>query len=249
MFDNIGKDLDEEANKRRAASFMLTIMGLGGAVAFTVAAGAYTAAEVLLEHKLDEEMVEVLLDDGIEDDAPPPPPPPPPPPAAAEEEDEEEDEEDEPDPDDEPDEVTELEDEPDKEMKSDTKPKGAQGGVEGGVEGGVVGGQIGGVEGGVLGGQLGGVRVFHHSELEVKKRVNPQYPDQARELNLGDQRCLAKVFIDEVGVPYDVKVENCPNTFHTETKAAILKWRWYPPKDGKNKVKAQTTIAVTYKMK
>jgi outer membrane biosynthesis protein TonB len=90
--------------------------------------------------------------------------------------------------------------------------------------------------------------VFHHSELEVKKRLNPEYPEAARALSLGDQRCLAKVFIDEEGVPYDVQVESCPKVFFEDTKQAILKWRWYPPKDGKNRVKAQTTIAVTYKL-
>jgi protein TonB len=138
------------------------------------------------------------------------------------------------------------------EMKNDKKPAGVEGGVEGGVAGGVVGGVIGGVEGGVLGGQLGaggGPKVFHHSELEAKKKVQPEYPEAALSLNLGDQRCMARVFIDEEGVPYDVIVEKCPNVFHPVTKETILKWRWYPPKDGKNKVKAQTTIGVTYKMK
>jgi len=122
--------------------------------------------------------------------------------------------------------------------------------VEGGVEGGVVGGVIGGVEGGVVGGKLGGgVKVFHHRDLEAKKRVQPRYPDAASEMNLGDQKCLARVFIDEKGKPYEVVVERCPKVFHAATKEAILKWRWYPPKDGKTKVKAQTVIGITYKMK
>ncbi len=250
MFDNIGKDLDQEANKRRAQSFFVSLAMIGGGVGFFLGITAYTAVELVLEPMMDEEMVEVLLEEGLDDEAPPPPPPPPPPAAATDAEEEEE--EDDPDPDEVQDEVKELKDDVKDEMKNDKKPAGVEGGVEGGVAGGVVGGVIGGVEGGVLGGQLGaggGPKVFHHSELEAKKKVQPEYPEAALSLNLGDQRCMVRVFIDEEGVPYDVIVEKCPNVFHPVTKETILKWRWYPPKDGKNKVKAQTTIGVTYKMK
>ncbi|MEQ1506763.1 MAG: energy transducer TonB, partial [Myxococcota bacterium] len=134
-----------------------------------------------------------------------------------------------------------LQEEVKEEVKSDAKPAGVVGGVEGGVEGGVVGGVLGGGPG-------TGVRVFHQSELEVKKRVNPEYPEAARALNLGDQRCLVKVIMDEEGVPFNVIVDACPKVFHDVTREAILKWRWYPPKDGKSKIKAQTTIAVTFKL-
>jgi outer membrane biosynthesis protein TonB len=245
VFDNIGKDLDEEANKRRASALFLTLSVLGAVVGLTVGVGAYMAAEVVLDVDLDKELVD-LIEETVNEALPPPPPPPPPPPAAAAEEEQEEPET--PQPDEMVEEIKELEEEVKEEVKSDVKPAGVEGGQEGGQVGGVVGGVQGGIEGGVLGGQLSGVRVFHHSELEVKKRINPEYPEAARALQIGDQRCLAKVFIDEEGVPYDVIVETCPKVFHDDTKAAILKWRWYPPKDGKNRVKAQTTIAVTYKL-
>jgi hypothetical protein len=243
LFDNIGKDLDEEANKRRAASLFLTLAGLGGVVGFGVAFTAYTAAQVVMESNLDDQMVE-LVEEAIEQALPPPPPPPPPPAAAPDPTDETVV----PEPDEMVDEVKELQEEVKEEIKSDVKPAGVEGGQEGGVEGGVVGGVQGGVEGGVLGGQLSGVKVFHHSELEKKKSVMPDYPEPARALNLGDQKCLARVFIDEEGVPYDVSVDACPKVFHDSTREALLKWRWYPPKDGKNKCKAQTTIAVIYKL-
>ena len=246
MFDNIGKDLDEEANKRRAASLGITVFGLAAITGITVGITAWTAAEVLLDTDLEAEMVE-LLEEAIDELAPPPPPPPPPPPAAAPDEEEEE-EVTEPEPDEMVEEVEELKEEVKEEIKSDIKPQGVEGGKEGGVEGGQVGGVDGGIVGGELGGKLGGVRVFHHSELEVKKRVNPRYPESAKSLQLGDQRCLVKVFIDEKGIPFDAVVEKCPKVFHAGTKEAILRWRWYPPKDGKNKIKAQTTIAVTYKL-
>lgn len=257
MFDNIGRDPDQEANKRRAASFMLTILFLAAGGGFATGIAAWTATTILPELLDDSEMVEVVMADAeFEDEAPPPPPPPPPPPAAAdeaeeeEEEEEEEDDEEEPDPDEMNEEVEELEEEPEEQVKSASKPQGVVGGVEGGVEGGEVGGVIGGVVGGVIGGQLGGqlgVRVVHHSELEVRRRVNWEYPKAAAELNLGDQRCLAKVYIGEDGVPYDVEVDACPRVFHETTRQALLKWRWYPPKDGRERFKAQTTIGVNYK--
>ena len=68
-------------------------------------------------------------------------------------------------------------------------------------------------------------------------------------MNLGDQVCKARVFIDEKGVPYDVKVEDCPKVFHAATRAAMLKWRWYPPKAGREKVKAQVVIGIRYKLR
>jgi protein TonB len=145
-------------------------------------------------------------------------------------------------------EIKELQQEVKEEIKNDVKPAGDPAGVEGGVEGGVAGGVVGGVIGGVLGGDLNGVKVFHHSELEVKKRIEPEYPESAKALNLGEQRCLVKVFMDEEGVPYEAMVDGCPEAFRPSAKEAIMKWRWYPPKDGKNKVKAQTTIAITYKL-
>ncbi len=249
MFDNVGRDLDEEANKRRVQSVMVTVVGLSALSVGFLAATAWVAKEAIEEFVLDDDMVEVVLDDEVELAAPPPPPPPPPPSAGAEEEEEEEEEDDEVNPEDMQEEVEELDEKIDEKMKSQKNEAGMEGGQEGGVEGGVVGGVQGGVIGGVLGGTLGGAKVFHHSELEVKKRVDPRYPDSARELSLGEQVCRARVFMDEKGVPYDVIVEDCPKVFHTVTREAILKWRWYPPKSGKERVKAQTLLVVRYKLR
>ena len=245
MFENVGKDPDEEAGKRRAASFALTAFALGGFIVLSVGIAAYTAIELVPDLLDDSEMIEIVMED-FEEAAPPPPPPPPP--AGAEEEEEEEEEEDdtEVDPDEMDEEIEELDKEPEDKIKS-AATGGQVGGVEGGEEGGVVGGVIGGVIGGELGGVLGGVVAMHHSEIEVKKQIQPRYPKAAQEANLGDQRCLAKVFIGADGVPFKVVVENCPQVFHAETKSAIMKWRWYPPKVGRQKVKAQITIGVTYR--
>jgi outer membrane biosynthesis protein TonB len=250
VFDNVGKSLDEEANKRTAKSVVYTFLLVGGSVGLFIGFAAYKAAEMILDPVDDGDLVEVVIEENMLDEAPPPPPPPPPPPAAAEEEEEEEEEEeDEPDVDEMDEEVKELDEEVKKEVASQDKPKGAVGGVEGGEEGGVEGGVVGGVEGGVIGGVLGGTLVFHHSELEVKRRIQPVYPKEAKPLNLGVQRCKVRVTINEQGVPTGAKVEDCPKVFHVNARESIMKWRWYPPRAGKERVKAQTTIVITYRLK
>lgn len=230
MFDSIGRDLDEEANKRSAISFAITVGGIGaGALAF-MAASYFVVKQVAPELLVLDDMVEVMLD---EEALEAPPPPPPPPSSAPEEEDEEEE------PDEMVEEIKELEEKIEEEVKAKKEPAGPKGGVEGGV--------IGGVEGGVVGGTLGGPKMFHHSQLTAKKKVQPVYPSAAETLNLGDQRCQARVFIDETGRVYDVKVDKCPKVFHTATQSALMQWRYYPPKSGKEKVKAQILIGVTFK--
>ncbi len=240
MFDNVGVNNDKEAAKRRFYALLLTGAGLSLSGGFAAAWLAYQAALAVqaIIAPVDEEMVEVVLEDALPD-LPPPPPPPPPPSAGAEET--------EPNPDEMTEEIQELEEDVKEEIK-EAAGSAVENGVVGGVEGGVIGGVIGGVVGGVLGGQLG-VRVMHHSELEIKKQVQPEYPEAAKQLNLGDQRCLVKVSMDEEGVPFSADVSGCPQVFHDEARAAILKWRWYPPKVGKERTKAQTTISIVYKMK
>lgn len=233
MFDNIGKDLDEEAGRRQAISLFATFSGLGTWVGLAVLAGTWAVKEIVAPTP-DAELV-TLVEEEMAPDLPPPPPPPPPAAAVPDNPDEEQTDE----PDELVDEVQELKDQVDEGIKSDVKPAGVVGGVEGGVVGGVVGGVLGGT---------GGVKVFHNSELVIKKKVTPEYPEAAKSLNLGDQRCLVTVRIDEEGVPYEASVDGCPKVFHDAAREGILKWRWYPAKDGKNRVKAQTTIAVMYKL-
>ncbi|MEQ1570794.1 MAG: hypothetical protein ABMA64_34515, partial [Myxococcota bacterium] len=76
MFDNIGRDLDEEANKRRATSFLLTSLLLGSA-GLVFGISVYTAANAVMESDLDDQLVD-LVEDAMDDGLAPPPPPPPP---------------------------------------------------------------------------------------------------------------------------------------------------------------------------
>lgn len=247
MFDSVGRNLDEDANKRSAkAAFLIAIL-VGTTAAGVVLAGLWTVREIVLE-QLDQEPVAVLMEEPMaEEELLPPPPPPPPPSSGPEEEEDDEDAEEEPD---ELDEVQELEEKIVEEpVKSADKPKGVEGGVEGGQEGGVVGGVLGGVEGGVLGGSLagGGPKVVHHSQVEVKRRIEPTYPMAARGMGLGEQRCIVQVEIDETGVPAKVSVDKCPKVFHAGTEEAMLKWRWYPYKIEGEKLRVSTKIAVVYR--
>lgn len=92
------------------------------------------------------------------------------------------------------------------------------------------------------------VRRIEDPDLVVRRRVDPAYPEAAKALGLGEQRCLATVYIDESGVPYDVDIENCPAAFHSAARQALLEWRWYPPKSGKVRVRTKTAVGITYRI-
>jgi hypothetical protein len=249
MFDSVGRDLDEEALARTAKSTFLTVL-LGGSVAAGLTAAGMFMVKEYVAPVIQEQIVEIAqAEDELE--APPPPPPPPPPPAAASAQEEEE-EPDEETPDEMVEEIKDLKEEVKEEVKSDVKPAGVEGGQVGGVEGGVVGGVQGGVVGGVVGGVLGSTggtppKIIHHSEIEWKKKVDPIYPQQAKGLGLGEQTCKVIIKLDEEGVPYDLKIDGCPNNFHGETRDALMKWRSYPYKVGGTKLKVQSTILVKYR--
>lgn len=244
MFDHIGRDLDEEAARRGAASFTLTLMGLAAAVGFAVTVTAYTTAEVLLAPEIDEPMVELLGPDELPDPPLPGLPPPPPPAGPSAEEASE------PDPEDAPVEPRPLEDRVEERMTAHAAPPGQDGGVDGGHPDGRPGGVPGGVPGGEPGGDGGGgPRILHHSELVVKRRVAPEYPPAARALDLGDQRCVATVTIDREGVPRRVEVSGCPKVFEAPTRDALLGWRWVPAREGRAAIEARTTIAVNFRQR
>lgn len=246
MFDTIGRDLDDEMNRRRAQSLLVSVLGMGAVTGFIVGLTAYTAVELVLDAPADVEMVELVLADPLQAPELPGLPPPPPPPAAAKA-DAPVDDTPEPDPDAEPEDLKEPVTEA---IQTSAQPEGEDGGQDGGDPNGERGGMQGGTAGGTgdtLG--SGGPRVFHHGELQTKRKITPTYPKAAAALDLGEQRCKAVVQIDAEGVPTSVDVQGCPSVFHAETRDTLLRWRWYPPKDGRRKVAAQTVIAITYTMR
>ncbi|MCB9673175.1 MAG: energy transducer TonB [Alphaproteobacteria bacterium] len=245
MFDTVGRSTDTEATRRSFASLLLTSLILGGTGAFVLGVGALQVTKVTREPVPDPEpMVEVDLRDDFAVEAPPPPPPPPPAAAAPE-----------PDaastvePDELDDRVKELVPDVRPEVATQDRPAGREGGEDGGVEDGEVGGMRDGTPGGELGGDPDGgppIRVFHHSEVEKRRSPPPEYPNEAVALGLGAERCDVLVRMDDRGVPTHVEVSRCHPVFAEAARQAILRWRWYPPKVGGQRVAGQTRIAVRF---
>ena len=244
MFDNIGKDLDEQANRRRAESVLYTTLIVGAAVGMFLYLTT-RAVMVVSEHIDLGEMVQIEMNDQIDDAAPPPPPPPP---AGADSEEEVE----EPEPDEVVEEVQELKEIVEKPIVKSQGPKGEDGGHELGV--------VGGKKGGTVGGDVnspcepgdptctGLGRMVSYKDVKVKNMVQPIYPSEARSMNLGDQRCRTTVSIDQKGKPTAVRVRGCPEVFHDEVKRAMFKSSWWPYKSGGAKLAAQFTILITFRL-
>jgi outer membrane biosynthesis protein TonB len=241
VFDNVGRDLDEEANKRRAATLAILALIGGGTAAFIVAWGAFTVAKKLDPSLLNnDDMVEIVLEDApIEEDAPPPPPPPPPGPEV-DQEVEEDDDEIVAEADEMVDEIKELDEAPDTEIKQ-SNVKGDPRGVEGGQEG-------GDADRGVLGSAVIGATV-QQSQIKWKVQTQPNYPKAAETMDLGEQRCKVKMYIDEKGVPFKIDFVSCPKVFEEETERALMTWRAYPYKVGSEKTRANFQLTIVYRQR
>lgn len=246
MFDHVGHTEDAEATRRSLASLVLSSLLLGAGAAFVTAWGAFTAVSALHDEPEpdDTPLAEVVLLDPVLDLAPPPPPPP-----AGRAAPEVAPDPDRVEPDEAVDVPPELE-EPDPEIRDAARPAGDPQGTADGENGGEVGGRPGGRKDGVPHGTPGGtgeIRAFHHSELATRVRVDPVFPAEAMALGVAEHRCRVAVTIDARGVPTDVQVTGCPEVFHANAREALLRWRWYPPRDGRAKVAARTLISVVFR--
>mgnify|MGYP002631001475 CR=1 FL=1 len=95
-----------------------------------------------------------------------------------------------------------------------------------------------------------GPRRVHHSEVDRKKKVNPQYPRAAQALGLGSVSCRVLVTIDSRGAPTNVVVEDCPLVFHPESKDAMLRSRWYPPTvEGERLNSAEFLVVINFDLR
>ena len=74
----------------------------------------------------------------------------------------------------------------------------------------------------------------HGSQVFLKVRLTPVYPEAAKSLDLGETACPVRFTIDPRGVPTAVDVSECPELFRASAEGAAWKWRFYPYKvDGK----------------
>lgn len=241
MFTTVGRDPDPNASSRRTRSGALTtaIVAMVSAISFTAASWQIVDAVQQLEPE-EIPLIDLIIEDPFPT-APPAPAPPPPAMAKSPEPAEQAPST----PDEMVEEVADLDRQVHREVVDETL-SGSEDGVEGGDPNGDRNGKPGGTPGGDPAGALGAMRVFHHSELEVKKRVEPHYPQAAVDMGLAEQRCTNRVFIDGKGVPWRVDVSGCPAVFHETARAALLRWRWYPPRAERQRVSAQTTIVFRF---
>jgi len=237
MFDHVGRNRNQSA-ARTAGSllFSLVLNGSGLAILFYA---TMKAPEMLEDAKAA--LVAVNLA------APPPPPPPPPPPGGKKKPHKEKEvvQDTPPDP-------TVLQEAPPPVEEEPEDDGGQEGGVEGGVKDGVVGGVVGGVKDGVLDGQLGGtgvVKSVYWTEVQIKSKVVPEFPEAARQLGLKNERCIVHLVIDEQGVPIDFQFKTCPELFKSAAKDAAMQWRFYPLIDNGAPVKAGFDLNFQFKLK
>lgn len=246
MFDTVGRTNDDEATKRSLTSLLITSLLCGATSAFVIGFGAMTVvtAKPVVPPDDDDFTEYVPVDLMPQIDAPPPPA------AAAAPAPTPEVDPIVPEPDELDERIRDLSPVVPLPLRDQPRPIGALGGVDGGEDGGQTGGRVGGVPDGTGGHPLGGgggIRRFHHNDLQTRSKPTPRYPRAAEQQGFGNQACSVDVSIDEKGIPFRVEVSGCPDVFAAETRKAILRWRWYAPKDGRDKIKARTTLRVVYK--
>ncbi|MCO4743978.1 MAG: energy transducer TonB [Proteobacteria bacterium] len=246
MFEGVGRSRDEEAGRRSAQSLLATILlGFVGACAVgaVVIGTAGPPVEEVVE--LDEFTVELAVVETPEVELRAPAPPKA---RRAAEQDVPVDTPTTPEPDDVV-EVQELRDEVRTEVAAGGgTPEGDPDGDPTGTNTGTTGGS-GTADCGENCGSSSGPMVLHHSEVQAKRRVAPDYPDQARDMDLGDVSCKVRVTINERGRPVAVGVEACPSVFHDSARKALMKWSFYPAKVGGETVPAQFMLNIRYKLR
>lgn len=241
MFETVGRNNDVEAARRGLAAGVGTA-GLAGLAVGLVALAGWVAGRQLVQDvaPVDETMVVVMQEDPSLDAAALPPPPPPPAAGPAEPSPTEA-----PIPDELRDAVAELDDAVPDEVTSEAggDPEAGVTGIPHGVLGGVLGGVIGSTGDGP---PLGGPTTVHHSEVRVKRRTALGYPEAAYDLGLGRVTCRVRVFIDESGVPRDVRSAVCPPVFRDALERGLSRWRWYPARVEGTPVEAQFLLSVQF---
>lgn len=71
-------------------------------------------------------------------------------------------------------------------------------------------------------------RRVHSTELAVKLRVQPRFPEAARALGRNEENCVLRITVNEQGEPVDVSPRTCPELYRAAAVEAAYGWRWYP---------------------
>lgn len=240
MFQTVGREVDEEAGRRRALAFVLVMFLALCTGAVAVVAGTLTVARVVEEALPDVPMVEVVeTEPKIEPPGAPrapaapraasvasvaPIPPLPTDPAPLK------------------DTIPQIQ------SVVPTGPEGPPGPLAG-PPGACTAADCGGSGTATSGSGHGGPVQFHWRELTVRRQVAPIYPDAAKDMNLGDVSCKVRMFIDEAGRPTDLKFEACPLPFQESARTAVMKWRWDPARLGDDAVPAQFVLKIEYRLR
>lgn len=245
MFDTIGQTRDDDANQRRAATAILLTVLFGGAMGLGLVVTAWTAQHVSSTptawteelYEPEEQPVEIELEL-------PSVPAPPPPQMALGVAPDPDAEPVEPEPDELAPEVAPLTT-PDERVADSTPAIGSPDGVEGGDPEGDPDGRTGGYPDGTgdtIGALSAVAPTIHHGDVRMRRSATPNYPDAARDMNLGQVDCRVRVLIDPDGRPADLTVLACPSVFHDEVRQAVQRTRWYPYKVGGQKSQARFEI-------
>ncbi|MCB9679328.1 MAG: hypothetical protein H6737_29760 [Alphaproteobacteria bacterium] len=83
------------------------------------------------------------------------------------------------------------------------------------------------------------LRMVHHSELHVKKRVAAALP-----AGIEPQRCKVWVLVSKSGKPAAVQIEGCDPQVHAAVEAAAMRWRWKPMRVHGAKADVRTVLAM-----
>lgn len=257
MFDTIGRTTqDDEATARSAAALGIVLVVLTSCWCTAVGYGLMTttpAVTLPVEVFDDAEpmpMVELDLTPAPVAPAGEPPPAAAPKAAAAVDDGVSEPE---PDPPEDEQIPQELTDPPEDDVTSQERPQGTESGVVGGITDGVPGGLQTGVLNGTGGAPCPGCTPngvqLRRSDVRIRRKVEPKYPEEARTMGLNETVCRLRVSIGPSGVPTDVQVSECPKVFHASARRALFAWRFYPARVGGQKVPAQFSIRIRYRLR
>jgi outer membrane biosynthesis protein TonB len=95
-----------------------------------------------------------------------------------------------------------------------------------------------------------GPKVIHHTEVQwARQSPLPRYPSAAKSMNLGDQNCKVRLFLDAKGFVTDLEFVQCNPVFHEACRTAMTRWKAFPVRAAGRKVATQFVMNVKFKLR